>query len=397
MFLAAQHTLLNLVLMLTLNVSGIQPVFQTEPVEVVQQRYKDGLDERLDVVNSMKKLEAEHRRIVARIVALKQQGAGLTVRLALDELLRDAQRISDQLAAKQDQVRVIDNRLSAHRTQLISAIENSIQNLEIQLRSAPAQERGAIVRELNKLRTQRASYMVSLPEVPSLEDLRAALTLATKADSPDELHAVADELQDSEDQLRRRLAAIEARIDDLKKSKRLVRRAQGFTREERFFEETDRERTIARYERTTTSRQASDTPQTPQSGSESPNQAGSPEPTESQNNDPGAFDDVANESLSPSFGSEADPDRGSTPPLSDASDFPSAAPDNGNDVFESTESILIQTAEDPSRAVDLNGQAANSTLDGQIRNLESEKERLEKQAEMLKSRANDLRRRASDL
>lgn len=397
MFLAAQHTLLNLVLMLTLNVSGIQPVFQTEPVEVVQQRYKDGLDERLDVVNSMKKLEAEHRRIVARIVALKQQGAGLTVRLALDELLRDAQRISDQLAAKQDQVRVIDNRLGAHRTQLISAIENSIQNLEIQLRSAPAQERGAIVRELNKLRTQRASYMVSLPEVPSLEDLRAALTLATKADSPDELHAVADELQDSEDQLRRRLAAIEARIDDLKKSKRLVRRAQGFTREERFFEETDRERTIARYERTTTSGQSSDSPQTPQSGSESPNQAGSPEPTESQNNDPGAFDDVANESLSPSFGSEADPDRGSTPPLSDASDFPSAAPDNGNDVFESTESILIQTAEDPSRAVDLNGQAANSTLDGQIRNLESEKERLEKQAEMLKSRANDLRRRASDL
>lgn len=397
MFLAAQHTLLNLVLMLTLNVSGIQPVFQTEPVEVVQQRYKDGLDERLDVVNSMKKLEAEHRRIVARIVALKQQGAGLTVRLALDELLRDAQRISDQLAAKQDQVRVIDNRLGAHRTQLISAIENSIQNLEIQLRSAPAQERGAIVRELNKLRTQRASYMVSLPEVPSLEDLRAALTLATKADSPDELHAVADELQDSEDQLRRRLAAIEARIDDLKKSKRLVRRAQGFTREERFFEETDRERTIARYERTTTSGQSSDSPQTPQAGSESPNQAGSPEPTESQNNDPGAFDDVANESLSPSFGSEADPDRGSTPPLSDASDFPSAAPDNGNDVFESTESILIQTAEDPSRAVDLNGQAANSTLDGQIRNLESEKERLEKQAEMLKSRANDLRRRASDL
>ncbi len=397
MFLAAQHTLLNLVLMLTLNVSGIQPVFQTEPVEVVQQRYKDGLDERLDVVNSMRKLEAEHRRIVARIVALKQQGAGLTVRLALDEMLRDAQRISDQLAAKQDQVRVIDNRLGAHRTQLISAIENSIQNLEIQLRSAPAQERGAIVRELNKLRTQRASYMVSLPEVPSLEDLRAALTLATKADSPDELHAVADELQDSEDQLRRRLAAIEARIDDLKKSKRLVRRAQGFTREERFFEETDRERTIARYERTTTSGQSSDSPEAPQSGSESPNQAGSPEPTESQNNDPGAFDDVANEGLSPSFGSEADPDRGSTPPLSDASDFPSAAPDNGNDVFESTESILIQTAEDPSRAVDLNGQAANSTLDGQIRNLESEKERLEKQAEMLKSRANDLRRRASDL
>lgn len=397
MFLAAQHTLLNLVLMLTLNVSGIQPVFQTEPVEVVQQRYKDGLDERLDVVNSMKKLEAEHRRIVARIVALKQQGAGLTVRLALDELLRDAQRISDQLAAKQDQVRVIDNRLGAHRTQLISAIENSIQNLEIQLRSAPAQERGSIVRELNQLRTQRASYMVSLPEVPSLEDLRAALTLATKADSPDELHAVADELQDSEDQLRRRLAAIEARIDDLKKSKRLVRRAQGFTREERFFEETDRERTIARYERTTTSGQSSDSPQTPQSGSESPNQAGSPEPTESQNNDPGAFDDVANESLSPSFGSEADPDRGSTPPLSDASDFPSAAPDNGNDVFESTESILIQTAEDPSRAVDLDGQAANSTLDGQIRTLESEKKRLEKQAEMLKSRANDLRKRASDL
>lgn len=397
MFLAAQHTLLNLVLMLTLNVSGIQPVFQTEPVEVVQQRYKDGLDERLDVVNSMRKLEAEHRRIVARIVALKEQGAGLTVRLALDELLRDAQRISDQLAAKQDQVRVIDNRLGAHRTQLISAIENSIQNLEIQLRSAPAQERGAIVRELNQLRTQRASYMVSLPEVPSLEDLRAALTLATKADSPDELHAVADELQDSEDQLRRRLAAIEARIDDLKKSKRLVRRAQGFTREERFFEETDRERTIARYERTTTSGQSSDSPQTPQTGSDSPNQAGSPEPTESQNNDPGAFDDVANESLSPSFGSEADPDRGSTPPLSDASDFPSAAPDNGNDVFESTESILIQTAEDPSRAVDLSGQAANSTLDGQIRNLESEKERLEKQAEMLKSRANDLRKRASGL
>ena len=397
MFLAAQHTLLNLVLMLTLNVSGIQPVFQTEPVEVVQQRYKDGLDERLDVVNSMKKLEAEHRRIVARIVALKQQGAGLTVRLALDELLRDAQRISDQLAAKQDQVRVIDNRLGAHRTQLISAIENSIQNLEIQLRSAPARDRGAIVRELNQLRTQRASYMVSLPEVPSLEDLRAALTLATKADSPDELHAVADELQDSEDQLRRRLAAIEARIDDLKKSKRLVRRAQGFSREERFFEETDRERTIARYERTTTSGQSSDSPATPQSGSESPNQAGSPEPTESQNNDPGAFDDVANESLSPSFGSETDPDRGSTPPLSDASDFPSAAPDNGNDVFESTESILIQTAEDPSRAVDLDGQAANSTLDGQIRTLESEKKRLEKQAEMLKSRANDLRKRASDL
>jgi len=388
MFIFAQNTILNLLLMLTLSIPGLQPVFQGEPVEVVQKRFNDGLEERNVVIDSMRKLEAEHRRIVTQITNLKRQNTNaLTVRLALESLLRDAQRVSEQLAQKQEEIRVMDNRLTAHRAQLLSSIEGTIQHLESALRTVPANERARLVRELNQLRSERAKYSTPLPEAPSVEKLDAALTLAARADSPDDLHAAADELEDTEDKLRRRLAAVETRLEELKASKRLVRRAQGFSREERFFEETDRERVIARYERTTSTATKTPTPQ-PSTSNNANTPAGPPEANDGQNNfAPSAGFDGDSDTLAGS------PSREASDPLTSSDGFPREAP-MVDSVFETRESIIIQSASDPSRAIGGDSRTAEQPLDNQIRSLEEEKARLKNQADLLNKRATQLRTKA---
>lgn len=385
MFLFAQNTVLNLLMMLTLNIAGLQPVFQGESVEVVQKRYEDGVAERNAIVDEMRGLETRHKRLVGQIINLKKQNnSGLTVRLALENQLREAQQISENLAQLQERIRVMDNRLGANRTQLINTIEGHIQGVESKLRSAPASERRALVLQLNGLKAERARFAEPLPAAPSVEELDATLTLAARADSPEDLIAAADELQDTEDKLRRRLLAVETRLDELKASKRLVRRAQGFSREERFFEETDRDRVIARYERTTTvntsANQATSNTQTPT-------------PPANQN-------DNAQNNAAPQAGfdfeavAEADPVRNS-PDLTVSDGYPKTPTGGDDSVFDTTtrESIIIHSAIDPSRTLGLDGTSA-LPVDRQIDALETEKARLKKQADLLNTRANQLRSRA---
>lgn len=385
MFAFASNTVLNLLMMLALNVAGLQPVFQGEAVEVVQKRFEDGLAERTTIVDEMRGLETRHKRIVGQITNLKKQNnSGLTVRLALENQLREAQQISEELAQLQERIRVMDNRLGASRTQLINTIEGHIQGLESQLRAAPASERRALVVKLNTLKAERARFAEPLPAAPSVEDLDATLMLAARADSPEDLIAAADELLDTEDKLRRRLVAVETRLDELKASKRLVRRAQGFSREERFFEETDRDRVIARYERTTNTNTSANENTT--SNPQSPAAPGDINNSSAQNN------------AAPEFGLDleaaADPVR-NAPDLTVSDGYPTTPSAQDDSVFDTTtrESIVIHSAIDPSRTLGLDGTSA-LPVDRQIDALETEKARLKKQADLLNNRANQLRSRA---
>lgn len=399
MLIPFQNTLLQMLVALTLSVPGMQGLLQGASFEAAQQRYEQTVEERQSVIQEITRLEEKHKRLVQRITKLKRQNdSGLTARLALEDMLAQSKSLSDELGLLSDRIQAIDNTLSARRGALVGAVDREMRGLERSLAKASAAERRKIVGRLNALRAQRQTWAKPLPTGPSTGDVSAALNLAGEAEAPDELLAAADEIEDTEDQLSRRMKAIDSRIQELKQARRLMRRASEFSREEKFFEEVDRDRVIARYSEGSSAQAAERTPSNSANGDAAPSQ--------SQNN--AAQEDFAepaseasnNVSLDADFAAGA-PER--VPNEEDVSESASAPPTfeetSGNaDVFDTAgETVVINSAVDPSRSVGPNDERRGGSLETQIRSLESEKQRLESQAKRLKQRAKQLRDRASDL
>lgn len=361
--------------------------------EEALQSYETTLESRQQLVQELTELEKRHGRLVDRITAMKRDStSGITTRLALEDLLSQSNDLSNELNRINDRLRRVEETLGARRQVVLKTIDKRIKTLERSLANADARQRRQTVASLNSLKAQRQAFAAPLPGRPTRNEVDATLTLAQQAESPDELLAAVDEIEDTEAQLQRRLKAIDSRLSDLKQSRRLLRRASDFATEERFFEEADRERVIARF-----TEGSDETPGVPS----------------------GDSDDVANESPqmeSPSvddglnsgnnLNSPGDPGFAGAPNRDFADDDAVAAPpeqspeptqpDRG--LFEpSRETITINTAEDPSRSVGSADSANRSSVDGQIRSLELERRRLERETKRLRDRASHLRKRATDL
>ena len=380
--------ILQLVMTVAMWMPGLTPVMPSAALEAMEQQYEGELSGRQELIGQMKALEVKHRGVVSRITQLKQAPNTLTNRLALDDLLRQSKQLSDELAGLQSTLKTLDGKINTQRTKIVTGLEKHMKQLEASLASASPNARAKTVSELNALRKTRADYEAPLPAAPSVGDLNAALTLAERAQDPEELLAAADELLDSEDQLRRRLGAIDQRLDELKQSKRLTRRASSFAREERFFEETDRDRVIARYEKTTsTSTPAKDNAA---QGDDSATQgsANNAVSVGSQNNttesSDGAFEFDAVANAAP---------HATADPVSDARGTPTAAP--AEDLFgELTQTVVINANADPSKSVEASNVGVSTGLDSQIDRLLNERRLLEKQAEALRKQAEELKLRA---
>ncbi|MEZ4460627.1 MAG: hypothetical protein R3E66_13045 [bacterium] len=381
--------ILQLVMTVAMWMPGLTPIMPSAALEAMEQQYEGELSGRQELIGQMKALEVKHRGVVSRITQLKQAPNTLTNRLVLDDLLRQSKQLSDELAGLQSKLKTLDGKINTQRAKTVTGLEKHMKQLEASLASASPSDRAKTVNTLNALRKTRAEYEAPLPAAPSVGDLNAALTLAERAQDPDELLAAADELLDSEDQLRRRLGAIDQRLDELKQSKRLSRRASSFAREERFFEETDRDRVIARYEKTTTTSapakdntaQSTDAPAEQGSANNAVSVGSMNNSNESSD---GAFDYEAVANGAPAI----TPD-----PVTDARGTPTAAP--AEDLFgELTQTVVINANADPSKSVEASNEGVSTSLDSQIDRLLNERRLLEKQAEALRKQAEELKLRA---
>ncbi len=386
--MTAPTILLQLMMTMAMWMPGVSPLMPGAALQAIEARYETDLANRRALIDTMTDLESQHQSVIVRITALKQGANTLTTRLALEDLLRQSKRLSEALAEQDSQLRVLDQRINTQRSGIVKGLDEQMRGLEATLAKATPAERVQTVKNLNGLRTLRSSFEAPLPVAPTVRDLNAALNLAERATDPEELLAAADELLDSEDQVRRRLTAIDQRLGELKDSKRLTRRASSFSREERFFEETDRDRVIARYERTTsspkptgTTNEASPTTDNAQDNGVTVEAGG-----RDQNNDDGAmeFDAAPNAAGGPAAA-----------PLTDSSSTPTVAPERTDDLFvDSTRTVVINANSDPARSVGSAGDAVSAGVDGQIDTLVRERDRLKRQAEALRAQAKDLQRRA---
>jgi phage shock protein A len=371
-----------------------------------REKYEQTLDERQGIVERLDQLEDQHQSLVQKIDQLKSSGAMSTIggRIELQNLLSKSKSLADELDSLQDRIRSLDNRLAGQRSTLVAGIDRQVRELESKLAGASTAERKRIVRRLNGLRQQRGAYTTPLPSVPSSGQVDSALRLAEEvSDHPEELRAAADEMQDTEDQLRKRLDAIDEKLSELRNSRALVRRARSFSREEKFFEETDRDRVIARYDRETRTRQddGANNQEPPQDSQNNGGVAvGGAEDDFSANN--AAGDDSLNEgSMAPTSDADfaADPGRSADPEISDAPTGAEVAEPtpSGSDPFEtSRETVVIDGGGDPERSVG-SLDSGDRDLDSRIEKLEREREKLRRKANELQSRASELRQRAEEL
>lgn len=391
--MTAPTILLQLIMTMAMWMPGVTPLMPNAALQAIEARYETDLAKRATLIETMTGLESQHQNVIGRITKLKQSANTLTTRLALEDLLRQSKKLSEELAENDSRLRVLDKQIGSQRSGIVTGLEEQMRGLEATLAKATTAERAKTVKNLNALRKLRSSFEAPLPAAPTIRDLNAALSLADRVSDPDELLAAADELLDSEDQVRRRLTAIDQRLNELKETKRLTRRASSFSREERFFEETDRDRVIARYERTTTTPKASDGDNA--TAGEATNATGDGSNVAVASNDQGANQNNADGALE--FDA-VEPSAAGAPisePLVDARGVPTVAPDRTDDLFvDSTQKVIINANSDPSRSIGGASDVVGMGVDGQIDTLVRERDRLKQQAEALRAQAKDLQRRA---
>ncbi len=387
--MTAPTILLQLIMTMAMWMPGVTPLMPNAALQAIEARYETDLAKRVTLIETMTVLESQHQNVIARITKLKQGANTLTTRLALEDLLRQSKKLSEELAENDSRLRVLDKQIGTQRSGIVTGLEEQMRGLEATLAKATTAERAKTVKNLNALRKLRSSFEAPLPAAPTIRDLNAALSLAERVSDPDELLAAADELLDSEDQVRRRMSAIDQRLNELKESKRLTRRASSFSREERFFEETDRDRVIARYERTTTTPKGSSgdssPPETTNAAEDGTNVAvGSNDQGANQNNANGDLEFDAVEAGAPA-----------SEPLVDSRGVPVVAPERTDDLFvDSTQTVVINANSDPARSIGGASDVVGMGVDGQIDTLVRERDRLKRQAEALRAQAKDLQRRA---
>jgi chromosome segregation ATPase len=349
------HIVTRGVLVATLTLSGLLGMVGGDEINDLREQYETLSQQRAQTLDRMESLRADYQGLVERIDRLKASGTGeLSNRRSVQQLLSQSQEIARRLERLQARVREFDARLKSMRADLVSTIDASVATIEEKLRAADADARDKWVDQLNELRKLRRQYRIPLPEAPNLDEIQATLRMAKQVESgrPDQMQAAADELEDTEDQVRSRLQAVEEKLAQLEQARTLARRAESFRSEEQFFDEASRPRSVGHHE------------------SRSSSGGGNSGDEERL----GAGDD-------PQFGNQ----EGANPPPLDQN------PGGG----ESSEFVLENEADPGEIAEDdfSNG----SGLERRIKRLRRERQELERQAHRLRQQADTLRSRAQEL
>ena len=366
--------------------------------------WRDHLDdwERLEhqrssLMQQVDELEAEHQKFVDDIEKLKdQRERGDASRSDLEDKLRKNHRTVEALEQLQRQMRDLDTEQARLRSRILDDIDTRRRALEDELREADDDERRRLVAELNELQQRRSDYSMPLPETDR-KRVEQALADARKVSDggPREMMAVADELEDTEQQLTERLEALDDQIRQLEQARAIHRQSRQFGEFDTFFDETDRRRTIA------------DREQAVQSGDDG-------------DDDDGGDVDLPPSRLNPAEEHQQDEQHGDVDEGMGAGDDydPGDAPDDGSDSAHGdpvddtdnfdhydetgqeddpfgtdTESVVIESETDPETGED-SPYFSERAIEHDLELLEQERESLRKQAEELRQKADELRRDA---
>lgn len=371
-------------MIVTLIVGVSLPAFalmQNASVDAVRSEYEQAFNQREKLSTKLSGLESEYLDVLRRVDSAKKRFNSITGRLELESLLRRSKEISTKLSAIQLRLSSLDSRIESKRNFVVRHVKSEMKRLEKSLSKVPKEERRAVVDKLNQLRQTKIRFTAPLPTIQSsYQESLAFRDADSLSDDPDALLAVADELEDSKDQLSKRLAAIENQISELKRTQKLMRRSASFSTEDQFFEESDRARVIAKYDviqrkaKTTETNSGDNDPQV--SAAQGPD---SSDPQEGF----GATSDGDQASKSPESGGVVD-DTNTSRPVQEFED-------------QIVERVQINGSGDPSRSISGRKFGGNQSMRSRISNLESEKIKLKKRVQKLHKRAKKLRKRADSL
>lgn len=348
------------VLVATLTLPGLLGLVGGDDIRDLRDRYETVSQQRSELLDRMKSLRGEYQRLVDKIDRLKTSASGdNSSRQSVQQLLSQSQQTARQLEQLQTRLRTLDARLRSMRSELVATIDSSVATIEDKLRNADATSRQKWVDQLNELRELRREYRIPLPEAPDLAEIKATLRMAERVESgrPDQIQAAADELEDTEDQLRSRLKAVEQKLAQLEQTRTLARRSESFQSEEQFFDEASRPRSVGHHS---------------SSGTDGEGTSGDEERL-------GAGDD-------PTF---ENGDSFRPPPTNQG-------PDNGAGRGDDSPNLVLENEADPGEVTG-DDYSEGSGLEQRIDRLRRERRQLERQAEQLRERAKSLRDRAKQL
>ncbi len=369
------------------------PTAFAEPWRSHVEAWEDLEGERSQLGARLQSLEIDHQNSVETIEDLRDLHArGQASRRDLDARLRENLRIVEELEALQRELNELNIQQEQLRSAILEGIEDHRRDLEENLRGASTSRRIQITMELNELQQERRRFSAPLPEADQAR-VAAALDAARHVQDghPRAMLSAADELEDTEEQLLRRLAALDHRIAELERARQLHRRDQAFAQTEDFFEEDHRSRTIARFEQTV----EAEPRQTRPDGRQPPAHTAADDAEFEED-----FDSPAEQMPSDEEAAMADPspvpDDGE-PQVGTGEEF---GEDNvGNDdpfVPETrTERVVIESEIDPDT---ISGTSffSEEALFRDLQRLRRERGELGEQAEELRERARELRDRAGD-
>ena len=401
--------------------AGVTAQLTLEGLSELKAQWGESMAQRRVLERGMRALGSDYEKVVARISVLKRNGVDNLERRELETLLRKGRALARELEGLQQQINTLDARISRDASQIVARLDAERARLELQLVSATVNEQVTLVGTLNEVAAERARYAQPLPRLER-KDLALLLEDADGLDDPGDMLAMADELQDAESEVRTKLGALQEQLSELKRRQRLMRRAQSFSREERFFEEGDRGRAVvARISAPKTN--GGEAPATPTESAqnnqpsappvdsaenEAP-QAGSPPQANANNSASGDNDGFDSDfSNAPPHGEPtagAD-DQGALEGARDSNDpgiqdspgtlgQPEVVqrPSSGDPFATPQDTIVVDRQADPNISTG-NVQLGEGRLDVKIKRLEKDRKELEQQAVELKARAKRLRERA---
>lgn len=411
MVFAVEQLVLRALFVTALVVPGVEGLVETDQLDDLRDQYEQTLQKRQKLVDEMEGLKHEYDQLVRRIEQLKTEGTQeIDNRLSVQQLLSRSRDVADKLEERQRKLGRIDAHLGDLEGRIVEEIDRMTQRIEQRLAEVSASERSALVEQLNRLQEIRQQHRAPLPEAPDTGEINDTLQMAAEVQTghPEQMQAAADELQDTEDQVRKRLEAIEQKLQNLHDTRTLSRRARTFQSEEQFFDEEARPRVVGRHRDSDNSNSSSDSPSSgpgdgdglagsPQRGS------GSDDSSQADPSEPGAAPPEESPTNTPDDGTRFD---GAEPEAGDRPREPARAPENGTssgdgtgastDPFADDNSVILENDTDPSTSIS-SGFESDDALEERIERLERERERLENQAEKLEDKAESLQNRADDV
>ena len=203
-------------------------------------RWESLEEDRVALVEELGTMERAHQNFVEAIENLTSRSGARRERLLTENL-----RVVEELERIQRQMGELTMAQEGVRGEILEAIEERRQELEADLRVASNRARFDYVVRLNDLQRERSRFSSSLP---GRDQQRVEEVLATarqlEGGHPRAMLAVADELEDAEEALLRRLAGLDRQIAELERSRGMQRRSRSFGEVQNFFDEDQRNRQI---------------------------------------------------------------------------------------------------------------------------------------------------------